>query len=111
MKLEVHERLSLLELLAKDEDHYANLKTLRRAREMISFNSDEIKELEFKETIEGGRSKLAWNTEKGAEMIPDIPVDEWTTHYVRSMLVKLETDGKLKDRYITLYEKFVTDYI
>lgn len=106
MLLEVQERLALLELFPKEGD-YAAIKTLRRAREMISFTPAEQKELEF-ENREGGL--LVWNVQKGAEMVRDIPVDEWTTNKLRDILINLSNDNKLADMHFTLYEKFVTNY-
>lgn len=107
MLLEVFERFSLLELLEKDEDHYATLKTLRRAREMITFTPDEVKTLGLRQNAQGA---LEWDTRKATGMARDLPVDEWTTNYIRSVLVNLEQLGKLKERYVSLYEKFITDY-
>lgn len=106
MILEVQERLALLELLPREGD-FAAIKTLRRAREMISFNVDENNDLEFEQRGEG---MLVWNVEKGAEMVRDIPVDEWTTNKVREILINLSNQEKLTDMHFALYEKFVIQY-
>jgi hypothetical protein len=106
MLLEVQERLALLELIPKEAD-YAAIKTLRRAREMLSFSPDEQKTLEF-ENKEGGL--LIWNVKKAAELVRDIPVDEWTTNKFRDILINLSNDNKLADMHFTLYEKFVVNF-
>ena len=41
MRLEVHERLALLTLLPSEGD-YSALKTIRRAKEMLSFTPEEM---------------------------------------------------------------------
>ena len=106
MILEVQERLALLELLPREGD-YAAIKTLRRAREMISFNVEENEDLEFEQKGEG---MLIWNVKKGAEMVRDIPVDEWTTNKVREILINLSNQQKLTEMHFSLYEKFVVNY-
>ncbi len=107
MKLEVHERLALLELLPKTGD-YAALKTLRRAREMIAFTP---KEQKFYKIVPGvnaeGKPITNWNPNKAKEQIKDIPVDEFTTNIIRTELAKLEMEKKLTEQTMSLYEKFV----
>ena len=111
MKLEVHERLSLLEILNVEEEHYAALRTLRRAREMLSFDGDELKLLEFKQVqAPDGSVQFGWNQEAAESLVKDVPVDEWTTHYIRAKLISDEEQGKLKSRHLSLFEKFVSDY-
>lgn len=107
MLLDVHERFALLEILPTMGD-YAALKTLRRAREMISFTP---KELEFYEIKSGvrpdGKPTTNWNPVKAKEEIKDIPIDEFTTNILRTELAKLEMDKNLTERTMSLYEKFV----
>ena len=106
MLLEVQERLALLELLPREGD-YAAIRTLRRAREMINFTPDEQKELEFEQKGEG---ILVWNIAKGAEMVRDIPVDEWTSNQARQTLIGMSNDQKLTEMQFSLYEKFVVNF-
>lgn len=106
MILEIQERLALLELLPKEGD-YAALKTLRRAREIISIGPEENEALEF-ETKPGGI--LVWNTEASIDLIRDLPIDEWTTNTIREILINLSNENKLSDMQLTLYEKFVANY-
>jgi hypothetical protein len=110
MKLEVHERIALLQLLPAEGD-YAGLKAIRRAKEMLSFNKDEI---DFFEIVSGvnqeGQPYTNWNPTKAMEQIKDVPVDEYVTDLIRKTLSNLEAKGKLTEQTISLYEKFVVMY-
>ena len=106
MLLEVQERLALMELLPREGD-YAAIKSLRRAREMISFTPDENEALKFEQKGEG---LLVWDVEKSAELVRDIPVDEWATNQIRQVLIGLSNDKKMTDMHFTLYEKFVINF-
>jgi len=110
MKLEVHERILLLELLPKEGD-YAGLKAIRRAKEMISFSPEEQKFYEMKNIPSAsGVPQVQWNVAKAAEKIKDVPIDEYITHLFRDALARLSREGKLKEDHISLYEKFVVTY-
>jgi hypothetical protein len=110
MKLEVHERIALMQLLPTEGD-YAGLKSIRRAREMISFDKDE---LDFYEIVPGvnpdGKPSTNWNPTKAMEQVKDVPVDEYITDLIRKTLADLEKKGKLTDQTMSLYEKFVVMY-
>lgn len=110
MKLEVHERIALLQLLPA-EGGYAGLKSIRRAKEMISFTKDEI---DFYEIVSGvnteGSPFTNWNPTKAMEQVKDVPIDEFITDLLRNALVELERKKKLTDQTMSLYEKFVVMY-
>lgn len=110
MKLEVHERIALLQLLPA-EGGYAGIKATRRAKEMLSFDKDE---LEFYEIVSGigpdGKPFTNWSPVKAMEQIKDVPIDEYVTDIIRKTLSDLEKNGKLNDQTISLYEKFVVMY-
>ncbi len=108
MELNIKERLGLLELLPREEN-YAALKELRKAREVIALTPDEIIEFEFVETPTGhGSVSITWNTAKEREK--DIPLDEYVTTSIQSILSKLDKEKKLSDQTFSLFEKFVTEY-
>jgi len=110
MKLEVHERIALLQILPTEGD-YAGLKSLRRAREMIGFTQDEIKFYELTVgTNDKGEPVTNWNPTKAQEQIKDIPVDEYITHLIRDKLSQINNAGKLTENTMSLYEKFVVMY-
>src|SRR3990167_591510 len=110
MRLEVHERLALLTLLPAEGD-YAALKTIRRAKEMLSFTPDEMNFYEIK-NVPGADGKLQtqWSSAKAAEEIKDCPVDEYTMNVIRDRLADLSKRKKLTEQYMSVYEKFVVAY-
>lgn len=110
MKLEVHERILLLNLLPKEEN-YAGVVALRRAKEMLSFTPDEQVYYELK-SVPGpdGKPTVSWNAQKATSQVKDVPVDEYTTNVIRNELAKLDKTKKLTDQHISVYEKFVVMY-
>jgi hypothetical protein len=110
MILDVHERLALLNMLPS-EGNYAALKTIRRAREMLSFTPGEMKTLGM-ETLNtpDGKANVKWDPEKAGEVVRDCPIDEYTTNLFRAELAKLEDKDKLTDSTTSIYEKFVVMY-
>lgn len=110
MKLEVHERLALLSILPK-EGNYAALKTIRRAREMISFTQEETVFYEMKNIpTADGKPQVAWNNQKAQQQIKDVPVDEYSTNVIRNKLAEMDREHKLTEEFMSLYEKFVVIY-
>ena len=110
MILEVHERLALLQLLPTEGD-YAALKTIRRAKEMLSFTPDEIKFYELHTAAsEDGKQRTEWNTQKAQQASKDCPVDEYTTNVIRTKLSQLNDKGKLTEEFMSVFEKFVVMY-
>ena len=111
MILEVYERLALLDLLPK-EDTYAGMKSIRRAREVLSLTSEEAIELEFKATPDesGQKMNVFLNPEKALKAAKEIPLDEYITNKIRTLLADLEKKGKLNDQTFSLFEKFVVTY-
>ena len=107
MLLEVHERMQLLQLLPP-EGTYEALKTIRRQREMLSFQPDEIKILELKSvTNPDGSVANSWNGKNAPKVVKDIPIDEYMTGVFRKKLAQKEEEGKLNDTLTSLYEKFI----
>ena len=110
MRLEIHERVALLNILPKEGDD-ASLKAIRRAREMLSITPEELNYLELK-TVTGadGKQMASWNKEKAADLVKEIPVDEYVSHTIRDLLADMNKRKKLTEEYISLYEKFVVTY-
>lgn len=105
MKLNITERISLFDLLPK-EGHFADLITLRKAKEIFALTEQEIVYLQYREEeTENGR--MAYFDHTKAEEEKDLPVDEWTTRTIQKALAKIEKDGKLSEKLMTLYVKFV----
>ncbi len=108
MKLNVLERLVLLNLLPKEGD-FTTLKLVRVAREDLSFNDIENQKLKFNQTPgPDGKGQVGWN-EKAAKEIEntEFEIGEMMTIKIVDELKKLNDEGKLTDEHFTLYEKFV----
>lgn len=103
MKLNVLERLMLQTLLPR-EGNFANLKLIRVAKEALSFNEEELKHLNIRETGEGADRKMLWN-----DGLPDkeITLGETATTMVEKALKEKDEKGQLTDELISLYEKFI----
>ena len=100
MKLTVLERLLLLNLLPK-EGTFTNLKLLRVARENLSFTEEENEALKFKQE----NDQVIWVN----NAVDDKEID--TGEVVKALIVKelkkLDKEEKLKDEFLSLFEKFI----
>ena len=106
MKLEIHERLALLELLPKQGD-FAELQALRKAREIISFTQDE---LDFYEMKRADNNQWVWNGGKAAEKVLDAPIEQYVVETIRKALSKMDDEHALTELYMSVYEKFILNY-
>lgn len=107
MKLEIHERLALLEILPQQGD-YAELQALRKAREIISFTQDEMKFYEMKRDKE--TNQWNWDGTKASQQVLDAPIEQYIVETVRKALSEMDNDHKLTELYMSLYEKFIISY-
>jgi len=101
MKLSVHERLLLLNLLPATGD-ITSIKLLRKAKEDLSFNEKENKDLGF---VQDGEI-LRWNSEKG-NVEKDVTIGEIITELIKTELKKMNEEKKLTEQHISIYEKFI----
>jgi len=99
MKVNVLERLILLNILPK-EGSYANIKLLRVARENLSFDEKENKELNFNQDGDN----LTWT--QGAKD-KEIELGEIVTQMVVKELTKMDKEEKITSEHESLYEKFI----
>jgi len=102
MKLEIHERLALLQILP-EKGSYAELKSIRKAREIIALTQDEIEfyEMEIKE------GKWHWNIAKASQRVLDVPLGEYMTNTIRDLLAAMNQAKSMTEMFSSLYEKFV----
>lgn len=110
MKLGVHERMALIPLLPR-EGTYEALKSIRVARETISFTPEEIDFYKIK-TVTGANGKPAtqWDTARATEQIKDIPIDQYITNLISKKLSAIEKKGNLSEDQLSIYDKFVIAY-
>ncbi len=105
MKLTIHERLTLLELLPT-ENTFAGIKEIHKAKLHLSLTDGEMKELEV--VFEEGMAQ--WNPEKALSMDKDIPLGEWMVETIREILVVRSKAAEITEPEMSLFEKFVMDY-
>ena len=105
MKLSLMERLIALELLPKEGD-WSGMKEVRKSREVLNFNAEEMEKFDVKQ-VEGGY--VSWNSD-GQAYIADLPLSEWATTQIQEALRKKNHDKKLTERDLPVYQKFIVDY-
>ena len=111
IKLNVPERLGLLQMLPK-EGNYALLKLLRETEDKLSFTEEEHKEYGLKYVTtppdQYGHASVQIQWKKDIEDkykefdLSDIIIDE-----VRKQLIQQNSNNKLHPQDISLYEKIV----
>lgn len=110
MKLEIHERLALLEILPRQGD-YAGLMALRKAREIFSFTQEELDLYELKQTPDGlGNMRWDWNQAKASQRVLDAPIEQFVMETIRKKLNEMDEAHTLTEMYISLFEKFIINY-
>jgi hypothetical protein len=105
MILTIHERLTLLELMP-DENTFAGIREIHRAKLHLSLTAEEMEELEV--VFEQGQ--VQWNPEIALSMDRDIPFGEWMVETMRGILVERDKAAKITEREMSLFDKFVMDY-
>ena len=100
MKLTVLERLMIQNLLP-EKGSFTNLKLVRVARELLSFDELENKALNFQQDGE----QLRWEDNAVGEK--EIVLGEVVSEMVKKTLKELDEKEELKPEQFTLYEKFV----
>ena len=104
MKLNVHDRLMLQSLLPK-EGNFINLKLVRKAKEALSFNEEELKALNIKEVVVDGKGRVTWDMQ--ADTPKEVPLGDIIKEIVRKELKHLDETNKLSEDHVGLFEKFV----
>jgi hypothetical protein len=106
MKLEVHERISILNLLPQ-QANYVGVKALRKAKEIISFNEEER---EFYGLHINEQGNWEWEGAKASQRVADIPIEQYIVETIREKLAEMDSKAALTDQYTSLYEKFIINY-
>ena len=98
MKLAIGERLMLLNLLPPEGD-LTSIKIVRKLRESLSFNEDELEEYNIK-VLDGGR--ISWDSQEEK----DIEVRAKARSLILKALHDLDEKGKVTEQHLSLFEKF-----
>ncbi len=100
MILTVQERILLLQVLPR-EGNYANMKILNELRMNLSYTEDELKKWDIDVNEED--QTVSWK-ENGET---DIPIGEKATGIVIDELRKLDSQNKITNPVMPIYEKFI----
>ena len=105
MLLDIRSRLMLLGILPAEGD-ITTVKVIRKLREDLSFSEDEHKKYNIKVTPQdNGNATIDWDETK--EEPKDIKIGMKARDVIVTSLEKLNTDKKLTEQHIDLYERFV----
>jgi len=99
MKLEVFERVVLLNLLPKEGD-YTALKLMRKLREDLSFSEEEHRRLNFRHN----EGQLSWD--QGEPAPKEVEIGVTMFNLIRDVLQKMDKERKLTEMHMGLFEKF-----
>ena len=100
-ELTILERLLLLGILPPEGD-FTTIKIVRKLRESLSFTEDELQAHQI-EQHEDGRTTWIEGAPKPVEL------GAKAVETVVKALEKLDKDGKVEERHVTLFEKFGLD--
>ena len=103
MELTVFDRLILLNVLSAIEGDITTLRILRELKEGLSFGEKEHEALQFHQ--EGGQ--MRWKAE--AAEVKNVTMGDVARGLVAGRLKELNTQKKLREEHIPLYEKFVEE--
>ena len=105
MKLNVPERLKLLEIMP-EQSTYEGIKDIHMTNLLLNLTGDEATEIEAVHA----EGVITWNADKALGLIVDVPMGEWMTNTIRVVLRERSHDGEMEAAEITLFEKFIMDY-
>lgn len=100
MKLNVAERLNILQLLPQ-EGNFITLKVVRELQSELSFSEEELKSYEIDEK----ENMVQWN--QGGNDRKEITIGDTGMGIISDAFKKLEGENKLSLRLLSLYERIV----
>ncbi len=103
MKLNVAERVALLQILPAEGD-FSTLKILRELQEKIGFSEEDHKKFKIVKTD----NLVQWDPKEGVKEV-EIELGEKAKEIVKESLLNLDKEKKLKAEHIPLYEKFIQE--
>ena len=105
MKLDVRERLTLLDILPREGD-FTTIKIVRELREQLSFSAEEHESYAFKHTEDG---QLTWAVD--AEQDRDFIFPTMARRIIEDALQKADKGKKLTVDHVSTYEKFFPEEV
>ncbi len=99
MKLNVFERLMLLEILPHQGDITA-IRIVRKLREELSFSEDEHKKLNFVQED----SLLRWDDE--VDSIKDVELGDKAREIIADAFTSISDKGGFTEQHLDVYERF-----
>lgn len=108
MKLTIPERIELVELIGEKmpTSSFAGMQEIRRLTAGLGFTQEEVDEY----AVRVDENSMKWDLSKAAGYVVDVPMGEWITNKIRSILVEMDHNEELTEGLSTLYEKIVIDY-
>lgn len=107
MLLNLYERFSLIGVLPVEEN-FEHLRMSFRLKMLLAPTSDENQEFEISRDP-NNPGKIMWN-EAGNSYQKDVPIDDATMTWLKTIFVDLDAKKKLNDNTWRLYERIVLDY-
>lgn len=99
MKLTIHDRITLLMILPGEGD-FVTMRVLKKLKENLGFTEKEIKEC----NIVSNDGKITWGN---ASYVADIEIGEIACEIIKSQLKKLDSDKKITEQILPIYEMFI----
>jgi len=103
MRLEVDERISLVDLLTGRQGKFRDLQKLRKLRGDAAFDTEEYIRLKFQETPGG----LIYDHEEAKSLSKELDIDTWVYEYIVKALKDKDRKAQLTDAFLALYAKFI----
>lgn len=103
MKLNVPERVALLQILPAEGD-FTTLKVLRGLQEKLGFSEEDHKKFKIVRMAD----RVQWDPKEGVKDI-EIELGDKAKEIVKEALLELDKTKKLRPEHFTVYEKFVQD--
>jgi DNA modification methylase len=112
MKLNIAERIALLQVLPEEGD-FTTLKVLREIQENVGFSEEDHKKYKIEKFNEEGKkdpngNRIRWDPVEGIKEV-EIEFGVKATEIVKDALTKMDSEKKLIPNLFTLFEKFVQD--
>ena len=106
MKLTVHERFAILNMLP-DEDKFAGMKAILKAKGVLNFSPEDVALYKMKSDVNGN---WTWDLDLAQKHVLDAPLEEYVVSIIRQQLEKMDKVGKIKKQHMSLYEKIILAY-